>query len=126
MAWFHTHYAKVDTNKTFEIEQMFASMADVAPKAPRRMRITQYYSKHYYNTRIKPVFEAEWALRGEATSRINLLNSVTSRLWNSEPEAFKTLLENQRNKEHEKEVEAHQKLVKELESLPDSPESYHR
>lgn len=105
---------------------MFTDMADVAPKAPRRMRITQYYSKHYYNTHIKPIFEAEWALCGKGTSRINLLNSITSRLWDSEPASFKTSLENRWNEEHEKDVEAHQKLVKELGSQPDSPESYHR
>lgn len=126
MAWFLSHYAKVDPNTAHEVGEMFAEMKEAVPKPPHRMRITQYYSKHYYNTRIKPVFEAEWATKASDTSRISILNSITNRLWEAEPQSFKTWLESQRDKEHQKELEEHQKLVKEMGKLPESAESYHK
>jgi hypothetical protein len=126
MAWFLAYYSKVNPNTAQEVEKMFAGMTEAAPKPPRRMRITQFYSKHYYNTRIKPVFEAEWAASTSDTPRISVLNSVTNRLWEAEPQSFKTWLEGRRDEEHQKELEEHQKLVKEMEKPPDSPESYHR
>lgn len=126
MAWFLSHYAKVNPNTAHEVEEMFAEMTGAVPKPPRRMRITQFYSKHYYNTRIKQVFEAEWAAKTSDISRISILNSVTNRLWEAEPQNFKTWLEGRRDEEHQKELEEHKKLVKELEKPPDSAESYHR
>jgi len=96
------------------------------------MCMTQYYSKHYYNTRIKATFETEWAVvlakpdpPSDKPSRINVLNSVTSRLWENESGTFKSWLEKKRDTEHAKEVEEHQKLVKELQTIPNSPETYH-
>lgn len=131
MCWFHSHYAKVDSAGGLEMEQLFNDITDAVPKPPRRMRITQYYSKQYYNTRIKPVFDAEWANAltspgPEKPSRINILNTVTTRLWQNETSTFKTYLEQKRDEEHAKELEEHQKLVKEMEATPDSADSYHR
>jgi hypothetical protein len=131
MAWFHSHYTKVNNNDP-GMDQLFNDITDAIPKAPRRMRMTQYYSKHYYNTRIKATFETEWAVvlakpdpPSDKPSRINVLNSVTSRLWENESGTFKSWLEKKRDAEHAKEVEEHQKLVKELQTIPNSPETYH-
>jgi hypothetical protein len=112
-----------------EVEQMFAEMTDALPKPPKRMRITQFYSKRFYDTRIKPVFEAEWAATSSPEdpkrSRINILNSVTTRLWENEPTSFRTWLEGQRDAEHARELAEHQIVIKELENAPSTPETYH-
>lgn len=111
------------------MEQVFNDMNDRLPKAPRQMRMTQFYSKLYYNSQIKPVFEAELAaaraIPNTNPSRINILNSVTSRLWESEASTFRSYLEGKRNKEHAKELKEHNKVVQELQSVTDSAETYH-
>lgn len=124
---FHSHYTKVD----FAVKQdLSTDMTDAAPKPPRRMRMTQFYSKRYYDSRIKSVFESEWAsiLASDAESkpsRINVLNAVTSRLWDSESASFKSWLQGQRDLAYARELQEHQTVVKEMESAPDSAESYH-
>lgn len=130
MAWFHSHHAKVEAPNFDSVEQLFVQMTDNVPKPPRRMRLTQFYSKRYYDSRVKPVFEAEWAIAcasGETPkpSRINVLNSVTSRLLENETAGFKDWLTKQRDAEHARELEEHQKVVKEMESAPTTPETYH-
>lgn len=129
MAWFHSHHSKVEPTG-IDVEQLFTRMSDAVPKPPRRMRLTQFYSKRYYDSRIKPVFEAEWAITCASTevpkpSRINVLNSITSRLLDSEPPEFKVWLEKQRDAEHARELEEHQKVVKEMGDAPTTPETYH-
>jgi hypothetical protein len=94
------------------------------------MRMTQFYSKRYYDLRIKPVFEPAWSAilaNTETTkpSRINVLNSVTSTLWENEPSAFKTWLQGQRDAAYERELEEHQRVVKEMETAPNTAETYH-
>jgi len=131
MCWCHSHYAKVDVSSNLEMKQMFHDITDGIPKAPCRMRITQYYLKNYYNSRIKNIFETEWAAAqanggSNKPSRINVLNSVTNRLWQNESTTFKTWLESKRNEDHAKELEEHQKLVKELQTTPNSAETYHK
>lgn len=128
MAWFHSHHSKIDS--AIDVERLFTDMTDTAPKAPRRMRMTQFYSKRFYDTRIKPVFDPEWAAvlaSTEATkpSRINVLNSITSRLWENEPSSFKTWLQGQRDAAYERELEEHQRVVKEMETAPNTAETYH-
>ena len=43
-----------------EVEQMFME-TNALPKPPKCMQITQFYSKCFYDTCIKPVFDSEWA-----------------------------------------------------------------
>lgn len=112
MAWFHSYHSKIDSTRTQEVEKMFMDLTDTVPKAPRRMRMTQFYSKCYYDTRIKPVFETKWALIKSSSdelkpSRINVLNSITSQLWEGKLSSFKTWLEGQRDAEHARELEEH-------------------
>jgi len=128
MAWFHSHHSKIDS--PVDIERLFTEMADAGPKAPRRMQMTQFYSKRYYDLWIKPVFDPEWAIvlaSTEATkpSQINVLNSITSRLWENEPSSFKTWLQGQRDAAYERELEEHQRVIKEMESAPNTAETYH-
>ena len=104
-------------------------MVDAVPKQPRRMRLTQFYSKRYYDSRIKPAFEAEWAsilanTENSKPSRINVLHNVTARLLENEPSSFRVWLEGQRDAEHARELEEHQRVVKEMEQAPSAPETY--
>lgn len=127
MAWFHSHYTKVNSQDALEMEQVFND--ESLPKPPRRMRMTQFYSKHCYNSRIKPVFEAEltaaYAIPNAKPSRINILNSVTRRLWENETPTFRSYLEGKRNEEHAKEMEEHNRVVKDLQLVAGSAETYH-
>lgn len=132
MAWYHSYYSKVDSTVTnaVHLEQVLSSMADTTAKAPRRMRMTQFYSKKYYDSRIKPVFDQEWSTALASTeeskpSRINILNAVTSRLWENESATFKTWLQSQRDAEHARELQEHDKVVEEMKRAPGTSDTFH-
>jgi hypothetical protein len=57
--------------------------------------MTQYYSKKYYDTRIKSTFNAAMAIKmakpaEDRKSHITVCTRVTEEAWSAEPEAFKT------------------------------------
>lgn len=113
---------------------MFKSVGDV-PKPPRRTCMYQYYSHKYFAKRIGKVkmdqlWEAEKAKftppGTKCLTRIELMNIVTKEAWERETPEFKAWLTAQRNQEHQIELEKHQERLKEMEKIPDNPESYHK
>lgn len=135
MQWFFAYHHKIvkgsDTN--LEMQSLFNELADYAPKPPRSMRMTQYYSKHYYATRIKAVLEARWLAEqtkplpdGEKrATRITVTNSVTKELWEGESDTFRKWLVERRDVEHQKILEERQKTIEEMSNAPESAQSYH-
>ena len=113
------------------VEQMFTIETTALPKPPKRMRITQFYSKRFYTSRIKPALDAEWAAISTSAqdkrNRINVLNSVTTEDFGKTCVSrltSKAWLEGQRDAEHARELAEHQTVIKELENAPSSPETY--
>lgn len=114
-----------------DIQKIFSGLTDTHPdpKPPRRKRVTQYYSKCYYNSRIKPIFDARWAEElkrpiadGEKRpSEINIRNQVTEEMWNNESETFQKWLTGRRDEDHVKEMAKHERRVEESKNAPVSP-----
>ena len=128
MAWYHTFNKKVNSGNSFEIEKAFHDMTETVPTAPKVLRTTQFYSRKYYNTRIKPVVDAEWALVKDTLpepSRIALSNTITDRIYTGESKSFKERLDVERIEAHAKEMAEYERAVKRLENAPDSAESFH-
>ena len=110
---------------------MLLDLSGETLKPPRSKRITQYYFKLYYNTRIKAAFDAAWALenvkpdRAGKVSLIAVRNLVTEQAWEAEPESFRKWLIEQRDEEHKKNLAAFKQNLEESKRVPDSAESYH-
>ncbi|KII88849.1 hypothetical protein PLICRDRAFT_175110 [Plicaturopsis crispa FD-325 SS-3] len=102
--WYRYTYRKIvkrDT-RTEMLNGLFDEMFHLAPKPPRKMRMEQFYSTKYYETRIKPEFEKAWVTAqtewkasqaaGEnqkEPSRISVRNQVTKTMYEAESDQFK-------------------------------------
>src|ERR1700691_3259022 len=127
MAWYHTFNKKVHSDDSFEIKKAFHEMTQAIPTAPKIKRNTQFYSKKYYDTRVKPTVEAEWELVKDTlpkTSHIAFSNKITERMYEREYESFKERLDVERNEEHLNNMAEYKRILDALEKLPDSPKSF--
>lgn len=118
-----------------EIQSLFNEMAHTVPSKPRAMRMTQYYSKHYYGSKIKPILEPLWATEQKKPSvagekkltRIQHTNKITDELWKKEGPDFQQWLTQHRDSEHQEEVKAWEQTLKQMDDgPPDTADSYHR
>ena len=114
------------------MEQISAEIAITLLKAPHMMLITQYYSKCYYDSRIKTAFEAECVAlnvntRMEKPRRMEIFHGIASWLRESETTIFKDWLQKIQIEDfHREETEAYQNYLGELQQIaPDSPDSFH-
>ncbi|KAJ7715050.1 hypothetical protein B0H16DRAFT_1477680 [Mycena metata] len=96
------------------------------PPAPVRPRITEFYPRRCYQERIKPRFEARWAViskQEQPPAAVTVRNAVTKEAWAAESVPFQTELKAALEAEHAAAVAAHKTLV--AGSTPTSPEEYH-
>ncbi len=101
-------------------------------KPPRRMQTKQFYSKLYYDTRIKAAVDAEWpkvvALAGQkgtpAPKRLAHQNTVVARFWAAESAEFRTALVAQRDAEYDEEIAAWKACSMDSDMLPTTPEEF--
>ncbi len=81
-------------------------------KPPRRMQPLQFYSKLYYESRVKSIVDAEWPkVVAEAgckgappPKRLKHQNQVLARIYAGESTEFKNALNRQRDAEHNEEI----------------------
>ncbi|TFK81054.1 hypothetical protein K466DRAFT_604816 [Polyporus arcularius HHB13444] len=113
--WFRYHGTKSlksrkPENSLVKIIKAFGSQA----KAPRRMQTLQFYSKLYYDSRVKSIVDAEWpkvvAQAGASGTpppkRLKHQNKVLARIFAAETAEFQDALKRQRDDEHEEEIAA--------------------
>ncbi|KAK7017234.1 hypothetical protein R3P38DRAFT_3201625 [Favolaschia claudopus] len=120
--WYRSEYGDVSKTDKAAFKQVFAGVLDGAPVKPQRGRLIHFYSRNYYETRIKDHVEERMAalarvaeLTGEEPAKqIDVVSKVTAEMWNAESPAFR----------HECEVAAevdYQQKVKAWKAaLPDS------
>ncbi len=78
------------------------------------MQTMQFYSKLYYESRVKALVDAEWPqLVAQAGSkgapmpkRLKLQNSILDRVWQAETNEFRAAVQAQRDTEFEEELAA--------------------
>lgn len=129
MAWFHTFNKKVSSGNAADIEKAFHEMTETLPKAPKLMRVSHFYSKKYYNTRLKAVIHTEWdAIKDNIPkpSRITTINTITERMYAEESQSFKDQLEVERQEDHTKELEEYQQALEHVQRAADSAQTYHQ
>lgn len=134
MGWYHSHFSKVDAATALDIEAMFLEMNESAVKKPTLRRMSQYYSRLYYKTRIKHKFDQEWALeiakselnQTPLPSKLKFRNALTDRIYNAEPILFREQLTRQRDEEHAIALQEYEKTLSEEKKEPNCALSYHK
>ncbi len=101
-------------------------------KAPRRMQTQQFYSKLYYDTRIKATVDAEWPrIVAEAGAkgtpppkRLKHQNRVVAQFFASETREFQAALIAQRDAEYDEELAAWKSDSLDCTEVPKTPEEF--
>ncbi|KAJ6528204.1 hypothetical protein B0H19DRAFT_1274998 [Mycena capillaripes] len=121
--WYRSTYGSILKNEKTEFKNLFTGVLDSAPPRPQRGRIEHFYSRKFYEQRIKPTLDAELAAlkkRAERTGEeppesIEVVARVTAQVWEGESPGFKQECEMSMEREY-------QSLLKGWEaSLSDSP-----
>ncbi|KII87539.1 hypothetical protein PLICRDRAFT_177280 [Plicaturopsis crispa FD-325 SS-3] len=138
--WYRHHYKKLvkTDRRTDALQSLMEDIAQMVPSAPRKLRAVQYYSKRYYETRVKARFDAEWEHVQAAweiveesgnpdglrqPERISVCNRVTQEAYNEESEEFRQQLDGRAQAEHTVELEAFKARLEE--GMARSPEQFH-
>ncbi|KAJ6464242.1 hypothetical protein C8R47DRAFT_1079626 [Mycena vitilis] len=93
--WFNSTYGRSVEKKKKNKKVTFRAIFDkpeLDPPQPVKTRILHYYSRHFYDQRIKPLFTTRWAAASRlpnAPKPVTLRNKVTKEAWAAEPEEFK-------------------------------------
>jgi hypothetical protein len=94
---------------------------NLAPGAPTRPRVVQFYSRHYYTDRVKPIFDQKWQAIIDSVgsdeappAKIKIRNEITKSCWLLETAGFRAEVEAAMLKEHEHRKRMHTDLLKEV------------
>ena len=134
---YHNKPAKEDVKQNkMEIQTTLAKITKQLPKAPRRTRIAQYYSKWYFfqQEHLKTTFEGLWEVErlrvlapGEKRwSRLDYANKVTQEYYAKETQHFKTWLHSERDKHYQQKVKKWEEKMKALDVVPSDASSYQK
>ncbi len=101
-------------------------------KAPRRMQTIQFYSKLYYDTRIKATVDAEWpkvvaeagAKGAPPPKRLKHQNTVVGRFFAAESPEFRAALQHQRDAEYDEELAVWNAASLDAVDVPTTPEEF--
>lgn len=138
VAWFppyHNKPAKEDIKRNeMEIKTTLANISNTLPKCPRRTRMSQFYSRSYFPSKIRPVFEPLWAheqnrvlMPGEKRlTQLQLTNNVVKGFWEKETPEFREWLAGEQEKEHQENITKYKQKMEAIDLVPDDAASFHR
>ncbi|KAF8171764.1 hypothetical protein K438DRAFT_1981917 [Mycena galopus ATCC 62051] len=120
-AWFRGEYGGASKSKktqTSSSKELF-DKEELAPAAPKRGRITHFYSGRFYEQHIKVRFEARWAqLSSQPTPpgrkppvAVTVRNEIIKECWEAESKPFQEEVIEAWKKEHAAKLVAHETAV---------------
>ncbi|KAJ6589549.1 hypothetical protein B0H19DRAFT_1249078 [Mycena capillaripes] len=121
--WYRAQYGALLKSDKTAFKEMFTGALDGAPPKPQRGQIAHFYSRHYWDSRIKAEFEDQWeavkrncARTGvDPPAEISVKTKVIRTCWQNETPAFKANVQAAAEREYQ------QALVGWKASLADSP-----
>ncbi|KAF7357239.1 hypothetical protein MSAN_01318900 [Mycena sanguinolenta] len=122
-AWYRSEYGGLLKSDQASFKELFQGGLDGTPLKPQRGRINHFYSRKFYDTRIKPHVEERMEglqsraqLSGEAPPQlIDVVAKVTAERWEQETPEFRRECELSLDREHQQALAAWEA------SLADSP-----
>ncbi|KAJ7044195.1 hypothetical protein C8F04DRAFT_1250794 [Mycena alexandri] len=100
-AWYCRTYRRVDEREKQKFaEVLLGGLENTGPGCPRKAQPIHYYSRHYYEEKVKARFDAVWAIEVQRAKDleedepwdIKIRNEVTKQVFSEESEEFKTQL----------------------------------
>ncbi|RDX39964.1 hypothetical protein OH76DRAFT_1423985 [Lentinus brumalis] len=130
--WFRYHGTKALKSKGADPLAKILKAFKTQDKPPRRMQTLQFYSKLYYDTRIKATVDAEWpkivaqagAKGAPPPKRLKHQNTVVARKFAAETAEFQVALKRQRDAEFEEEYAAWKACSLDSMDVPKTAEEY--
>ncbi|KAJ7156209.1 hypothetical protein C8R46DRAFT_1294775 [Mycena filopes] len=123
--WFRQHYgSSIKIKKPTNFKALF-NMEELEPAAPVAQRITNFYSRKCYTERIKPRFDARWAVvskRVPPPHAIVVQNAVIKEAWEAESAAFQAEMRIAMDAEHAAAMKAYETVISG--EAPKTPEEY--
>ncbi|KAJ7431151.1 hypothetical protein B0H11DRAFT_1942046 [Mycena galericulata] len=124
--WYNAQYggSVEKRGKKVTFRQLFDKPA-LEPPAPVKPRVLHYYSRRFYNQRVKPLVTARWAavsLLPNPPFPINVRKDVTKEAWAAETAEFKAEVIEAIEMEHTVAKEAYETVVSG--ETPSTPEGY--
>jgi hypothetical protein len=121
--WYRAEYGSLLKSDKAAFKELVTGVLDGAPAKPQRGRAVHFYSRKFYESRIKEHVEDRWeslqrrsALAKEPLpKKIDVIAKVTAELWAQESSEFQEDCELAMDREH------HQALKGWEASLADSP-----
>ncbi|KAJ7048760.1 hypothetical protein C8F01DRAFT_1379496 [Mycena amicta] len=121
--WYRLEYSSLLKSNKTAFEELFTGALDGAPPRPQRGRTIHFYSRKYYETRIKHLveerlesFKRRAELDGQEMPKpIDVISKMTAEAWLAEMAAFRDEVELAAEREYQQTVKAWEA------SLADSP-----
>ncbi|KAJ7803805.1 hypothetical protein B0H14DRAFT_3486977 [Mycena olivaceomarginata] len=121
--WYREEYGGLLKTDQAAFKDLFTGILDGAPLKPQRSRVGHFYSRKYYDSRVKPRVEARLAAlkrRSEAAGEpmpeyIDVIAKVTAEVWGEETPAFQHECQLAMEREHQEDLRGWEA------SLADSP-----
>ncbi|KAJ7702937.1 hypothetical protein B0H16DRAFT_1748003 [Mycena metata] len=121
--WYRLQYGSLLKSDASAFTEMFTGVLDGAPPKPTRAQIGHYYSRKFYDSRVKPRADARIAalkrralLEGLPEPKvIDIISKVTKEVWEEETPEFRKECELALEREYTENVKAWEQ------SLADSP-----
>ncbi|KAJ7440828.1 hypothetical protein B0H11DRAFT_2252646 [Mycena galericulata] len=107
--WYRSQYGSLLKSDKAAFKELFTGVLDGAPPKPQRPQLLHFYSRKYYDTLIKPVYEARLAKEkrtakrtgGEEPKELTLRNAVTQEMWDEETPARQKEIKDALEREHQ-------------------------
>ncbi|KAJ7350498.1 hypothetical protein DFH08DRAFT_806552 [Mycena albidolilacea] len=114
--WYRDQYGGLLKSDQAAFKELFTGVLDGAPPKPQRGRIIHFYSRKFYETRVKEHVEKRLEKSpAEGESSIKLVAKVTSERWEQESPDFKRECETAMEREYQQALKGWEA------SLADSP-----
>ncbi|KAJ7256376.1 hypothetical protein C8J57DRAFT_1517544 [Mycena rebaudengoi] len=94
--WYRAQFGSLVEKEKTEFAELFTGILDGAPPKPQRPQLIQFYSRKFYDTRVKEHFEAQMAgvvrhaghMGQSAPAELAVRNQVMKEVWEEETEMF--------------------------------------
>ncbi|KAJ7437069.1 hypothetical protein B0H11DRAFT_2255634 [Mycena galericulata] len=135
--WYRYHYKKILAEDSLEtsVDALLSGLG--GPRKPRKRRALHEYSEKYYESRVKPLFDAEMEKQmaawegGELEKKpeaVNVRNKVLGKQWAAETAAFRARVEAEVVQAHEDAMEEYDAALEAARGAADSrtPGEFHK
>lgn len=134
--WFYHYHNKAPAGEdtAMEIQKLFEDMASPAAPKPRAKQLVHFYSKMFWDVKIKHAVDIQWAAQQQLQllstcpkkfTKFEYSNKVTEEMFKAEPAEVQEMVKVRRNQDTQARIKFWEATELAKKKVPDSPESFH-